>query len=553
LHRTEAQVWPFALAVLAALALAAACGRRAVAAEPPAFAPEQLGGTRRSILNAEPQTLNPLTSKDLYATMVQDYIFESLIERDPDTLEMTPLLAESWEVSPDGKVITFRLDPRAKFSDGKPVTADDVVFTYQTIVNPEIDCRGLASYFEDCAGCEKLDERTVRFTWTTTYFKSLEFSAVVVLPRHIYAFTDPKTFNDLNDRLVGSGPYAFKEWRTGQHILLERNTNYWRNRPAFDRILWRFILEDQAAVQALKAGQLDEMPVTPEWWLKLRADPALKNGFQYFRYTTPANGYAFLGWNNVREPFTDARVRQAMTHIVWREQLLKYLRFGIGEVIAGPFWPESPQYNKDLHPLPFDRDAARRLLKEAGWEDRDADGWVEDASGRRLAFELAYVGGNQETRDFVRIVREEFRRMGIDMSERAYAWPVFTTKLDNRDFDVVLLAWGGGGVESDPYQIWHAKEIENRGSNFIGFRNAESDRIIEEARITLDPAKRNALYWRFQEILHREQPYTFLWSRESLRVVAPRLKGVRQHRLGLIWREWYRERRPGEPEEGEAP
>jgi len=507
-------------------------------AEPPKFTPEQMGGTLRGNFNAEPQTLNPLTYKDVYAAIVHDRVFESLIERDPDTLEFGGLLAERWEVSADGKVITFYLNPKARFSDGTPVTADDVVFTYETIMNPKIDARSVASYFEDCQGCEKVDNLTVRFTWKKVYFKSLETSGILVIPKHVYEFKDPNEFNEINDKLVGSGPYKFGEWKTGQHLVLVRNENYWRRPPAIDRVAWRFILEDQAAVQALLAGELDELGVAPEWWVKLEPRADVRERFQMLRYSSPGNGYTYIGWNNAKPLFADRRVRLAMTHLVWRRELMKYLLYDIGEVITGPFWSKSPQYDRTIQPWPFSREEALRLLKEAGWEDRNGDGWLENEKGERFEFELCSATGNPLTRDIVRILQEELRRVGMDMHVRLYEWSVFTLKLDNHDFDAVMLGWSGA-VEDDPYQIWHSSQIADRGSNFISFRSVEADRLIEEARVTLDAAKRSAIYHRFHRLLHEQQPYTFLWSRESLRLVSKRIKGVKVHTLGLDWRDWW--------------
>ena len=129
--------------------------------------------------------------------------------------------------------------------------------------------------------------------------------------------------------------------------------------------------------------------------------------------------------------------------------------------------------------------------------------------------------------------------MGIDMQVRLYEWSVFTVKLDNRDFDCVMLAWGGGGVEEDPFQIWDSKSIADRGSNFIAFRNAEADRLIETARMTLDREKRNALYRQFARLLHEEQPYTFMFDRQSLRMVSKRLHGATVHKMGMFPTDWW--------------
>jgi len=532
--------------VLVVLGLAAA----ASAAEPPRFTPEQMGGTLRRNLSAEPQTLNPLTAKDVYAGIVNDYLFEALLDRDFDTLEWRGLLADRFEVSPDGKIITFHLDPRAKFSDGTPVTADDVLFTYQTIINPEIDCRAYASYFEDCQTCEKIDERTVRFVWKKAYFKSLETSNLGVLPRHVYQFSDPKQFNDLSDKLVGTGPYTFQEWKTGQQIVLVRNPAYWRPPPAFDRVTFRFILEEQAEVQSLLAGDLDDLAVSPEWWVKLKARPDVTAKYQMLRYSAPGGGYRYIAWNNARPLFADKRLRRAMTQLVWRQQLLKYMQYDIGTVISGPFWVKGRQYDQAVPLWPHDRAAARRLLKEAGWEDLNGDGWLENTEGKRFEFEFSVPAGNQVIRDMVRVMGEEFRRAGIDMHVRAYEWSVFVTKLDNRDYDSIMLGWAGGGVEEDPFQIWHSSQRADRGSNHVGFVNPEADRLMEEARATLDEKKRNDLFHRFHRILHEDQPYTFMWQGETLRLLAPRIKGVQVHALGLDWREWWMGR--DEAKRGEA-
>jgi len=535
-RRDRRTLLPF-VAFIACVVLA----RPAAAADDliPEFTPEQIGGTLRRHLSAEPQTLNPLVSKDAYQGIINGHIFEGLITRDPDTLDWRPELAERWEISQDGKTITFHLDPRARFADGKPVTADDVVFTIDTLMNPEIDAANLRSYYEDMERCEKVDERTVRFTWKKTYFKSFEVSGAFapIIPRHVYTFTEPKQFNDINDRLVGTGPYKFEKWTTGQQIVLVRNTDYWRRPHAFDRVTFRIIMEPQAYVQAFLAGELDYISVRPEWWVKLKKNPRAGKDFRMLRYQPPA-GYRYIAWNNARPPFNDWRVRRAMTHLIWREQLVTYLLYDIARVATGPFWTGSKQYDQRISPWPFDRNEARRLLTEAGWLDRDHDGWLENAEGRTFEFELSMPGGLPVYRDMARVLKEEFRRVGIQMNVRFYEWSVFITRLDNRDFDAISLAWTGS-VEGDPNQIWHSAQIEGRGHNFVGWRNDETARLIEPARATLDETHRNTVYHRFHRILHDRQPYTFLWSGDALALVSPRLAGVKVHRLGLYPYEWW--------------
>ena len=546
---------PLARALLCTAAVL--CFTPGAAAKLPAFTPEQVGGTLRLNFNAEPQTLNPLTSRDAYASYIHDYIFEQLIERNPDTLEWEPMLAERWEVSDDGLTITFHLDPKARFSDGSPVTADDVVFTYETMRNPKIDAFRIASYFQMCEACEKVGERTVRFRWKEPYFKSFEVSGAFlnIIPKRVYAFDDPEEFNNLSTRLVGSGPFLFDRWTKGQELVLVRHDAYWRNQAALARVVYRFILNPRAVVQAFLSGDLDYIALSPEWWVKLRKlkdDPRAGYDFRLMKYSAPGNGYSYIGWQNAKPPFDDPRVRTAMTHLVDRRAVIDKLLYGIGTPVTGPFWTGSLQYDAGLKPYAYDPAEALRLLKQAGWEDRDGDGWLDNAKGERFAFEFTGISDSEFQRDVIRLLTEECRRIGIDVSVRYWEWSVFVTHLDNRSYQATMLAWTGT-IEGDPFQVWHSSQIEGRGSNHMSFRNAEADRLIEEARATLDPAKRNALYHRFHRVLHEQQPYTFVEERESLRALAPRLEGVTLHRLGLDTKEWWipKDKRLGG--EGSAP
>jgi len=551
------------VAVMAALA-------GPVRAEVPDFTPDQMGGTLRRCISAEPQSLNPITGKDLYERYVNEYIFEYLLERNLDTGELEGVLAKDWEVSDDGTVIVFHLKPEARFSDGHPVTSEDVVFSFDTVRNPEIDARSMASYLSKCESCVAVDEHTVRFVWKERYFKSLESSGNLfpIIPKHIYASNvevDPKEaeergithFNDLVQGFVGSGPYLFDRWTTGSEIHLVRNEAYWGKPRAFDRIIFRIINEEQASVQAFHGGELDDLAIAPEWWDKLKDDDRRGRTFEIYRYNSPANGYTFIAWNHaqyetletvgggtrrIERPhpiFSDWRVRRAITHLIDRRTLMKHVYYNVGQVATGPFWPQSPQADQGVQPWPYDRAEAMRLLAEAGWKDRDNDGWLENPEGQRFAFEWTMPSGNQQTLDLSRIVTEEFRRAGIDVQARFIDWPVFITRLDNRDFDAVMLAWGGGGVESDPYQIWHSDAIADQGHNFISFRSDEADRLIEQARAELDAERRNRLFHEFHRLLHRLQPYTFFWARESLRMVSTRVRGAQVHYLGMDTEAWW--------------
>jgi len=558
-------------ALLLAAAIVLAALATAARAEIPDFTPEQMGGTLRRCFSAEPQNLNPITGKDLYERYVNDHVFQRLLQYNAETGELEGVLAKDWEVSDDGLTVTFHLQPDACFSDGHPVTAEDVVFSYRTVMDPEIDARSMASYLSKCDRCEAVDTHTVRFVWKEKYFKVADSAGNIfsILPKHLYqkhVDVDPEKaeakgvthFNDLVQDFIGSGPYVFESWETGRRITLVRNGKYWGKPRAYDRITFQIITEEQASVQAFLSGDLDYLPITQEWREKLLDHPERGKAFDIYVYSSPAGGYSYIGWNHavyesVEKPdgtiervehphpiFSDRRVRRAMTHLINRRALLKYLYYDIGGIRTGPFWSQSPQYPPGCEPWPYDRREAMRLLAEAGWKDRDGDGWLENQAGKRFVFEWTMPSGHQQTMDLARIIKEEFRRAGIDVQATFVDWPVFVRTLDTRDFDAVILAWGGSGaLEADPYQIWHSDAIADQGHNFISLRNAEADRLIEAARSEMDFDRRMGLFHKFHRLLHDLQPYTFFIERKSLCLVHTRLKNVKVHKLGMDPEEWW--------------
>jgi len=498
-------------------------------------------------IDAEPATLNPVhTLASVYTLWickgyVSNNIFEGLLKYDPDELQLKPLLAESYSVSDDGLKITFRLRDDIHFSDGHPVTADDVIFTYETITNPRIDAASLANYYRDVKEVVKISDRQVRFIMKRPYFKSLEivgFDATGILPKHIYDFNDPEQFNKRISDPVGSGPYVFEKWDIGREIVLRRNENYWGPKPKLKKIVYRIILNDTAAVQALRAEQIDFMRPLPGQYTELSKDPQFTSRIRCLSYWTPFVGYFWMGWNQDRPFFKDRRVRLAMTHLVDRQLICrKLLRVPDARVPTGPFYIYGRQSDPNIQPWPYDPEKAEQLLNQAGWIDTDGDG-IRDKDGVPFRFRYMMVSGVSLHRQIAKLLKDEAAKVGIDVIVEPYEWSIFSQRLLDRQFDAVNLAWHGD-VEEDPYQIWHSSQTGNRGSNYVGFRSAEADELIERARKTLDRTERNRLYRRLHQIIHEQQPYTFIYTRPEQRFLHRRFQNVRMHRLGLDKHEWY--------------
>ena len=236
-----------------------------------------------------------------------------------------------------------------------------------------------------------------------------------------------------------------------------------------------------------------------------------------------------------RPYFSDASVRKAMTQLINREAILQKLNFGLGKIVTGPFYDQAPSYNKDIQPLPYDPEHARALLKEAGWVDHDGDG-ILDKDGKPFRFEFLIPSGRRFAERLASILKEDLKKVGIEMEIVQIEWALFIKNLDDRKFDAVTLGWVFG-VEQDPYQVWHSSQAE-KGSNFVGFENKEADRLIEEGRQEFDSKKRAALYREFHRIVDDVQPYTFLYSSPYLIALDKRFQNVQIHPVGMDPLEW---------------
>jgi len=486
-------------------------------------------------LGAEPATLNPVTATDAYASLINSYIYETLIKRDEKTLELVPSLAESWEVAEDHLTYVFRLKKGVKWQDGRPLTARDVLFSFERIRDPKVDSAHLRSYYQDVENLEVLDDHTIRYTYRIPYFRALEFcGGIPIVPAH--TFTEGVDFNNhpIGRNPIGNGPYRLLRWETGREIVLVRNEEYWGEKPHFNRIVLKIITDSTAAFQVLKKGGLDEMTLRPIQWVRQTRSRRFNENFLKLKYYTPS--YSYIGWNQRKPLFSDRRVRLAMTLMMDRETILKKILFGLGTVVSGNFYIKSPDYNQALKPHPYDPAKAIELLRAAGWEDHDRDG-ILDRDGAPFHFEFLLSSGSKFGEQVATILQENLKGIGARMDIRKLEWAVFIQRIDERDFDACTLGWSLSW-ESDPFQLWHSSQAE-KGSNYVGFVNEEADRIIEAARREFDPAKRHRMYHRFHEIIHEEQPYTFLFTREDLEAVSSRFRNVNLYPMGPQPREWW--------------
>jgi peptide/nickel transport system substrate-binding protein len=487
-------------------------------------------------LSAEPATLNPITATDAYASRINSFIYETLLKRDEKTAQLVPQLAESWEVADDHLTYTFRLKKGIHWQDGTPFTSRDVIFSYQRIQDPKVDAAHLRNYYRDIEQLEALDDYSVRFHYRIPYYLALEFcGGIPIVPAHLFQESDDFNQHPIGRQPLGTGPYRFVKWDTGAQIVLERDDRYWGKKPHLLRVVFKIVTDPTAALQVLKQHGLDYMGLRPIQWSMQTRGKRFQQDFQKLKYYLPS--YRYIGWNMRKPLFQDRRVRQAMTMLVNREPILKKVLFGLGIVISGPFYVNSPAYNQSIQPYRYDPKAALALLHEAGWADHDGDR-ILDKDGVSFEFEFLISSGSKFSEQLATIFQENLKRVGIKMRIRKLEWAVFIQKIESNEFDACTLGWSLGW-DSDPFQIWHSSQTEKKGSNFVGFVNAEADHLIEESRKEFDPEKRRQMYHRFHEIIHEEQPYTFLFTEEALVAVDRRFAKVEVYPLGMDPQEWW--------------
>ncbi len=487
-----------------------------------------------SLMPAEPETLNPFTSHDLYSFRLKEIIFDTLIHRDKATLKFVPMLAKSWEISEDKLTYTFHLRDDATFSDGAPLTARDVKFSFETMMDPAVNAPHLRNYYQDVVSCEVLDDFTVQFKCIRPYFKHLgELGEIFIIPRHIYEQGDFNSHPN-NRRPIGSGPYVFEKWDTNLELVLARNENYWGKKPAIAKRVYKIITNNDAAFQVLQRGDMDLMGMSSETWIKRASTPEFEAKFNKLEYYRPS--YMYIGYNARRPQFDDKRTRRALTMLLDRESIRNEVFHGLARTTTGSFFVDGPEYNKDIEPWPFDPDQAKQLLDEAGWVDSDNDG-VRDRDGVSLSFEFLLTKDSPSAEKTATVFQEELKRAGIRMTIRQLEWNTFLESVKTQKFDSCTLGWSLT-PDSDPYQIWHSSQCGENSDNSVGFVNAEADEIMEKARLEFDPAKRYEMYQRFHEIIHEEQPVTFLFCLKALVAVDKRFENVEVYPYGLDALEW---------------
>lgn len=489
------------------------------------FVPDY-GGIYREGLVGRPRYINPILAQSDVDRDLASLIFSGLVSFTVEG-EAKPDLAESWEILEDGLSYLFYLRQDVRWHDGRPFTADDVVFTVETIQHPDYPGPPHLAQLWRAVKVRKIGRWAVKFTLEEPFAPFLEYMSLGILPEHLLKDIPPSELPraPFNLQPVGTGPFQIDEVDpNGRFITLKPSPNFPGPRPFLEKIQFKFYPDYESLLNAYREGEIEALGhILPEHLPSVRAEEDL------VLFSAPLPRYVLI-FLNLRDPlFRDRKVRQALLHALNRQEVVAKALDGQGIVLDSPIFPESWAYHGGLPSCRYDPRRAAELLEEAGWSDGDEDGVLENGE-----LELAFTFLTDEDPQRVRVAEEVARqwgKMGIGVEVQVVSGVALQELLEARNFQAAL-AEVEPGLDPDPYPFWHETQVD-QGQNYAGFRHRKASEAIEEARRTTNQARRKELYQRFQEIFAREVPSIILYRPVYEYAVDSRVRGVQ---LGFLVR-----------------
>lgn len=434
-------------------------------------------------------TLDPRLARDTTAYRVANLISSGLVHLTPN-LEAVPDLAESWE-SPDATTVMFTLREGLTFSDGSPLTAEDVIFTFETIIDEEFNSPH-RSLFMPIESLEAVDELTVQFNLSAPYAPLLSYLDMGIVPSDYEG--------DMALEPVGAGPMVLDSWNRGSEIVLSRSESYWGGAPTIGSLIVRVVGDNSARAQAFEAGDLDviQSPLSPNDIQRFAADDAV--GAEILA----GLGVTYLNFNTSDPLLADPQMRQALAMLVDQDTIVNQIYEGVDQIASSIILPSSWAYDEAIQQPGFDVEGAMAMLDGMGWTDSDGDG-VRDREGEALSIEIATHSEDPNRVQSVEYLQAIFESAGIDATVRITDWPSFSSGyVQQSEHQVALLGWLR---ITDPDRLMYSQLSSEGGLNWGGYSNAEVDVQLEAGRTELDQDARTAAYQTAATIIAEELPY----------------------------------------------
>lgn len=486
----------------------------------------QTGGEVSTFGGQYPKSLNYYLDNNSLSAEIFGTMFESLLTMNPITLEYEPGLAEKWSIADDKKTFTFTINPKARWSDGTPITADDVRWTYDAIMDPKNLTGANKANMERFNPPQVIDDQTIRFTAKEIHWKNLlTASGFYILCKHAY---ENKDFNKINFEFpVVSGLYELDKLDEGVLIRLKRRQNWWnkdarrsQHKGNFGIITYKFFAERTNAYEAFKKGSIDIYPVyTSRIWIdETNGDAFLKNQIIKQKiYNHKPVGFQGFAMNMRKPPFDDIHVRQAMALLLDRQKMNETLMYSQYFLHRSYF---EDLYTAD-HPCPnplieMNKSKARELLKKAGWKVNSKTGFLEK---NKEKFTFRFLSNDSSSDKFLAIYAEDLKDVGIEMIIDKKDWASWARDMDEYNYQMTWAAWSTG-VFKDPETMWASKEADRKGGNNItGFKDKKVDELIEKQKGIFNVNERNDIFRQIDQIICQSFPYALLWNIDYTRLL----------------------------------
>lgn len=530
---------------------------------------------------SDPDKLNPITSTGAGATYIEHNIFMYLLDIDKDKLEVIPWLAKERPTITSitegeyagGLKIDYELKPEAVWDNGSPITALDVAFAMKATMNPHVDSEHQRPYIEFIKEIKIDKENDKKFSFYTKEKNyAAEFSSggtVHILPEYVYdpkqlmrqytikQLSEKESLNKIRDeidlrqfakdfnsekyqreKISGSGAYEFVSWVTSERIILKKKANWWgekykseksfENHP--DQIVYEIINDRVTATTAMRDEAIDLMrAVNPSDFVELLQNKAFNE--KYYLKAEDQMSYTYIGVNMKNPILQEKNVRKALAHIVDVPQIIEIINYGYAKEISSFVHPNKSYYNKDLKPYDFDLQKAVAFLEAAGYTEFNDKGIrykIENGERKTLNLSIKYNTGNNIRETIALFFKQNAKKAGIEIEVLGKEWTVYLDECKNHNFDMYVLGWVQEAVLDDPKQLFHT-EMYNGGSNYTGFGDVASDKLIDSIRVEMNDEKRALMMKKLQAIVQDEVPYIFLFAPDNLIAINKRFENAKTY------------------------
>jgi ABC-type transport system substrate-binding protein len=482
-------------------------------------------GTFKVLLDSAPPTLNALSSTDYSASQVQVKVMDTLLNKNVESYEFEPALAKEWKISKDELSFEFTLRDGVKWHDGKPLTIEDVKFSFDAIMDPSNKYKTASkkAYFENIKSAEITGPNKIKFTVGKPYFDNFNqiATSLMIVPMHLYKDPSKEQEKILNKTLIGTGPYMLADFDRAKGIILKANPNYWGKTDSnlkgaynFETINMRFISEIDVAIQRMENGDLDFIELGTESYMKKTSGP--KWGKEIYKVKTENKqdpGYGFIALNLTNPILSSKKTRIALAHLFNRREMIKKFLYDMSAPATGPLFQRSEYADSSVKPLEYDPKLALKLLKEDGWVAAPGETvLVKDIAGKKTPLSFTILNPSKDMEKYLTLFKEDAKKAGVNIEVKFIEWNAFLKLIDERKYEAAALSWSGGDVDWDPKPIWHSASIANAGSNYVSYKNPKVDQLIDEARVIMDKKVRVKKLREVYKMIAEDVPYLFMFT-----------------------------------------